>query len=578
MAYLPAWTFDAFAAVAMAPPTPLRYKLATGELMREYQHRASHQLFTGKHIIEYETGRIMWERPERVGTAVHIDMGLGKTIIALTTIVDWFAFGIITKPVIVIAPIKVCETVWRQEAAEWSHTRHLTFSLIRGDEKKRAFALARPAHVYLVNPELVPWLQQYLRGDWSKFDALLIDDCPVFRSSKSKTFKKLTNYGTREAQKDAWGIAIRDNLGHIVTIPPHTFKRVGVMTGTPSPSGYHNLWGPYYICDHGARLHRKFETFEHRYFHKGAQVAEHVWKQELNAEEGEKRPDYVAIQGAPEKIHERVADITVELNAADYGVLPQTLGDATKAPRDERGRVIYTPSHHHFVDMPHALREQYDTLERDAILELQKDVLMAQNGGAKSMMCWQFANGAIYHTDDFGRKEARPLHDAKLDKCVGLCDELNANILIPYWFQHDLARLKARFEREGMAYVVLSGRRTEEIVDRWNGGYIPIMLLHPQSAGHGLNLQFGGHNLLWFSMLWSLEKYLQTNARLARSGQKGIVGIHSILTRATTDELMFANLGERGDLQTRFRSALRSYQELRQLGLYSPSPFTGVDL
>jgi SNF2 family DNA or RNA helicase len=139
---------------------------------------------------------------------------------------------------------------------------------------------------------------------------------------------------------------------------------------------------------------------------------------------------------------------------------------------------------------------------------------------------------------------------------------------VPYYFKHDLERLKDRFNKEGMAFAVLSGKNAERVIDRWNGGYTPILLLHPQSAGHGLNLQFGGHHLVWFTMLWSLERYLQTNARLARSGQKQVVGIHSILTRNTTDELMFMNLGSNGSDQQRFRAALRSYQQLRGLGLY----------
>jgi len=565
--------------------------------MREYQVRAADKLYHGLPLREPETGRYMWERPERDGTAVHIDMGLGKTVIGLTAIVDWYAFGVLQRPTLVIAPIKVCEAVWRQEAQrEWEHTRHLTFSLIRGDEKARSFAMHpnrgairsglpcwdfvdgqwvqnRYSHVYLINPEGLQWLAKFLRNDWSYFDALLIDESSMFKDNRAKRFRVLSNYGTRVALQGPDGKALRDAKGDLILTPPHRFKRSGVLTGTPSPSSLMNLWAPLYLIDHGARLHAKFDTFKGRYFHKSQQVAEHVHKYDLNDGEDEARPEYQARDGAPEKIHEMIADVTVELNAEDYGVLPQTIGDATQTQQSycpiTRQQVIqYPPNHTHWVELPDALKVQYKQLEREAVLELDRDPIMAANGGAKSMMCWQFANGAIHRTDDFGKRTWANLHNAKVEKLVELVETLNTNFVIPYYFTHDLERITQAFQAAGIPYATLKGGKTERIVDRWNAGHIPNLLLHPQSAGHGLNLQKGGHTLIWFTMLWSLERYLQTNARLARSGQSGIVGIHHILTRDTTDVLQYLNLGEKGDDQTRFRSALRSYQQLRGLGLY----------
>lgn len=547
--------------------------LRTGEAMRAYQVRSAFQLYMGYPVRDMPSGKfVQWSY--RNGVAIHIDMGLGKTVIGLTAIVNWKAHRITSKPVLIVAPIKVCETVWRQEAQQWSHTRHLTFSLVRGDERERAFALARPADAYLINPEGLKWLHKYLRADWSHFDALIIDESSMFKDNRSQRFRVLSNYGTQVQLKDPftgrpWG---KDADGHIIRVPPHRFLRSGVLTGTPSPQSMQNLWSPFYLIDHGERLHRKFDTFRNRFFHKTQQVAEHIHKYEANDEEAESRPEWHARSGAPERIHELIADITVELNAEDYGVLPQTIGDASK----QRTAPV-PPSHKHYVDMPDALRPQYNRLENEAILELQRDVVMAQNGGAKSMMCWQFANGAIYNTDDYGKRDWVELHTAKVDRTIELVDMLNANVLVPYYFKHDLARLKARFDKEGMAYTCFGSKNSERVVDQWNGGYIPILLIHPQSAAHGLNLQFGGHHLVWFTMLWSLERYLQTNARLARSGQSNIVGIHSILTRNTTDDLMFMNLGENGDDQTRFRQALRGYQQLRSLGLYGNS-FEGLGL
>lgn len=261
------------------------------------------------------------------------------------------------------------------------------------------------------------------------------------------------------------------------------------------------------------------------------------------------------------------------MNAEDYGVLPQTIGDASKDSTDP-----VPPSHKHYVDLPPDLRKQYDMLEAEALLELQKDVVMAQNGGAKSMMCWQFANGAIWRVDDFGKRDWVELHNHKLDKIVELLDLLDTNVIIPYYFKHDLVRLRARFDKEGISYSFFNPKNAERIVDEFSQGKIRNLFLHPQSASHGIDrLQFGAHHLVWFTMVWSLERYLQTNARLARGGQKHVVGIHHILTRDTTDELMFMNLGQNGDDQTRFRSALRGYQQLRNLGLYG-NPMEGLGL
>lgn len=539
-----------------------------GYTMRPYQVRAAHKIFCGTQARDYDTGDLVDGVFD--GTNVHIDMGLGKTIIGLTAISDWFRFGIMSRPVLVVAPIKVCETVWRQEARDWSHTRHLRFEILRGNERDRAFALARcptdqprGVDVYLVNPEMLKWLHKYLREDWSFFGGLIIDDVAL-KDHRSLQFRKISNYGNQTAQKcPLTGKAIRDKFGATVKVPPHRFKRAAKLTGTPSTAGLHQIWAPNYLMDHGSRLHKHFDTFEGRYFHKGKQVATHVYDIEVNKEEAESRPDWQAREGAPQRIHEVIADMTIELNAEDYGVLPKTIGDASKGNLEDPQYSGFAPGNIHRVELPDDIRPKYDQLEREALLELERDVVMAQNGGAKSMMCWQIANGAVYYSDDFGQKAVQEMHNAKLDKMVELLDRMNTNVIIPYFFQHDFARITARLQKEGMDFASLKGRNTQRIIDRWNEGNIPILLLHPQSAGHGLNLQFGAHTLLWFTQIWSLERYLQTNARLARSGQLGIVNIHHIVASRTTDELMMINYRQNGSTQEQFRRNIREYQQLR---------------
>lgn len=545
------------------------YHLVRGYTMRKYQVRAAEKIFYGTLIRDPDTG--MYVGPLRDGTNVHIDMGLGKTVIALTAIADWFRWGVLDRPVLVLAPLKVCQTVWKQEAAKWSHTCHLRVGNLLGNERDRAFTLARAYNeqtkirgydVLLCNPEKLKWLIKFLRGKWEFFDALIIDDVAL-KDSKSQQFKVLTNYGERVAIVDPFtGKAAVPRK--YVSVPPHRFKRAAKLTGTPSTSGLHRIWAPNYIMDHGTRLMRDHEAFEARFFHKGKQVAEHIHTLEVNTEEDQPRPAYLAKEDTPVRMHELIADITIELNAEDYGVLPRVIGDASKGNLENASSPVFAPSHVHRVELPGELRAKYDVLEKDAIIELAGNTTMAQNGGAKSMMCWQIANGAMYVQDQFGVNTAQELHTAKLDKMVEVLDTINANTIVPYYFRHDFERIRARLEKEKMAYSFFTARNAERIVRDFGSGKIPILLLHPQSAGHGIDgLQEGGHHMLWFTQIWSLERYLQTLARLARSGQTEIVGNHHIITTKTTDELMMINYRQNGDDQTRFRAALREYQRIR---------------
>lgn len=543
-----------------------RVRVSDGLPMRSYQLRASYKLFTGELQRDMATGKKVG--PLRDGVAIHIDPGLGKTIVALTAISEWVKQGIATKPILVVAPIKVCETVWRQEAKEWTHTRPLTFQLIRGTEKARAFAQKRPANIHLINPEMLTWLQKYIRADWTgEYDGLIIDESSMFKDQRSQRFRVLSNYGTRMTVKGPDGKPWRCPLtGLTKIVPAPHFKRSGILTGTPSPSGLQNLWSPFYLLDHGARLQKQYDTFETRFFHKTKQVATHTFNHELNVDEDEARPEWQVIEGGQERIHELIADITVELNAEDYGVLPKQL-----------------PPVQHYIELPDEILPHYRQLEKEAVFEMLKDPIIAANGGAKSMMCWQICNGAIYSTDEFGRKEWKEVHTRKLDKLIELIDGLDQNRLIPYWFNHDRDRITARFLKEGIPYAILSAKNVEATIDRWNAGYTPNLLIHPMSAAHGLNMQFGGHRLTWFSTIWSLEKWLQTIARLSRSGQKGIVGIDVIMARNTTDEVRYNSLFEHGNDMQRFRQSMMKYQKTMGIDIGSipeigNSRFGGITL
>lgn len=551
-----------------------RVRVSDGAPMRSYQLRAAHKVFLGEIPRDPLTGKKSLFQSGayieyRDGTAVHIDPGLGKTIIALTAIVELIKVGIVKRPVLVVAPINVCKTVWRQEAAAWTHTRHLTFQLMRGTEKERSFAQKRHADIHLINPELLMWLQTYIRADWeNEYDMLVIDDVPL-KDNRSKQFRVISNYGTRRTVTDPisgkpWHCPL---TGLMKIVPAPRFKRAAKLSGTPCTSGYQNLWSPFYLLDHGARLMRQYDTFQGRFFHRTKQVAAHTFNFKLNTDEDEVRPEWQVTDGSKERIHELIADITIELNAEDYGILPKQL-----------------PPVKHYIDLPDEILPHYRQLEKEAVFEMLKDPILAANGGAKSMMCWQICNGAIYSTDEMGKKDWKEVHTRKLDKLVELIDEEEQNRLIPYWFNHDRDRIAARFHKEGVPFTILNAKNAEAIIDRWNGGYIPNLLIHPQGNAHGLNLQFGGHRLTWFSTIWSLDKWLQLIARLARSGQTGVVGIDVIMARNTTDDVRFNSLNEHGDDQTRFRKATLAYQKtmgmdlgsIPEIGNYSP--FGGIVL
>jgi len=431
----------------------------------------------------------------------------------------------------------------------------MRFSLLRGTIPQRRLALYRPAHVYLVNPEMLGWLFKELRQTWDRFDVLVVDESSMFKAHNGKRFKLLTNYGDRHFVRDAEGKVVRDADGIGTRIGPHKFKRTVIMTGTPAPTSLLNLWAPMYIVDHGKRLHADYEVYKERFFYKAGQVADHQWRTEINPDELEVRPEWMPKDGAPIKIHELIADCTVELSAEDYGILPATIGDASKGDIPD--------THVHKIELPDHIRAFYDQMEKEALIELGKDFVMAANGGAKSMLCHQMANGFIYKNDDYGQNKTEHLHDYKLEMLVELIETIDNNVMVTYHFKADKERIVNALNAANISYGILTSKNSEQMLKLWNGGNLPVMLLHPQSAGHGINAQMGGHHIIWFSQIWSLEKYMQTNARIARSGQKNIVGIHHIVANRTVDELMLMTYRERGDTQTKFRSALRKYQDLR---------------
>lgn len=438
------------------------------------------------------------------GVLVFVDMGQGKTAPSLTAIYDVMNLMLVDQ-VLVIAPIRICEDVWRQEAKQWRHTKQLTFSLIRGNPTDRAFALHRRADVYLVNPEHLQWLYTYLRGNFSRFQLVFVDESSLFKSPRSKRFKTV--------QK------IKDKTEGITIVP---------MTGTPTPQSIMDIWTQAYMVDGGERLGHTFSAFRSKFFKPGRKLADHVY-------------EWTPEDHAFERIKELVADITIELSDDEKKKFPVVAKD-------------------HWVDLPKNIREKYDQLERDMIFEWEDSVTIAKHGGAKSIMLRQMASGAIYK-NRLLNEDYDLLHNAKLDLLAELLEELNRPVIIAYEFRHDLARLKAFLGPEA---VVMSENGTSLTRAQWNAGGIRYLLLHSASAAHGLNLQFGGNVVIWFSEIWSQERHDQLIARLARNGQEEAqVFSHYIRAKDTVEVLMQIARQLKGDEQSRFRKALRIYQAER---------------
>lgn len=295
-------------------------------------------------------------------------------------------------------------------------------------------------------------------------------------------------------------------------------KRFVGLTGTPSPNSMMDLWAQVYLIDRGERLEKSFTRFRERYFKPTHQVSEHVFNWELR-------------EGSEDRIYEQIADVCISMKAKDYLQMPERI-DTVQS-----------------VELSNKERKLYNELERDYILESEDDgTIVAQSGASLSQKLLQLSNGAVY-TDE---QDVRQVHDSKLDKLEEIVEEAQGQpILLFYNFKHDKERILERFEQA----VVLGSDGYKE---QWDKGNIEILLAHPASAGHGLNLQQGGHIIVWFGLTWSLELYQQANARLYRQGQDDTTIIHHIMTDDTIDQRIYKALQNKELTQDELMEAVKA--------------------
>lgn len=439
-----------------------------------------------------------------------MDIGLGKTSVTLTSVAHLIRTGYL-RSVIVVAPIRVCRLVWRQESAKWSHLSDLTFSMVMGTKDQRVRALLRPANIFIINYENLGWLAENLQTYFIKkglpmpFDGIVYDEVDKVKNSSTNRVKALKK-----------------------VLPE--FKWTTGLTGTPASEGFKDLHGQFLVVDKGERLGTSKTAFRSKFYRKVGPYKE------------------VPYDDAESTIKMLVSDITLEMSAADYNPLPDLI-------------VNDVP-----VELTPELRTLYDQMEKEMFLKLDSGAEKEMfNQASLTNTCLQFSNGATYPVP--GMPLWEPIHELKLDALGDIIEEANGQpILCSYAYRSDAARIMERFKK--LRPINLTECKTESALNdamrRWVAGDCPLMIGHPASMSHGIDgLQKAGHILVWFGLNWSLRLYSQFNGRLRRQGQGVPVICHRILCLDTMDQAQAIALNEKAETEGSLRAAVKEYRKLK---------------
>ena len=389
---------------------------------------------------------------------------------------------------------------WPTEIKKWDHLKHLDASLVLGTAKERVAAINTDVLIHIVNRENVKWLVEYYEKNGLRFpyDCVVVDELSSFKNHQSQRFKWLRK------------------------VRPFVKRWIG-LTGTPAPNSLMDLWAEIFLLDGGQRLGRFIGRFREAFFRPAS----------MNPQTGVVY-SYVLRPGAEEQIYQRISDITISMKALDYLDMPKCL--------HIKHEVVLSPRE----------RKLYEQLKTELIIPTDDGDIDASNAAALSNKLLQMSNGAVYDE----AHQARFIHNQKLKALEDLVEAANGqSVLIAYWFKHDKERIMNFLKMSSHTPVEL---KSSDDISSWNAGLIPVALIHPASAGHGLNLQSGGHILIWFGLTWSLELYQQTNARLWRQGQRDVVTIHHIITKDTIDEDVLAALESKEMTQDRLIAAVKA--------------------
>jgi SNF2 family DNA or RNA helicase len=434
-------------------------------------HPHEYQIRAAQHLLDHR------------GAGLFLDPGLGKTSVVLAALTK---LGV---RALIVAPLRVCYSVWPREIEKWADFSHLSIAVLHGPKKE--LALARNADIDVINPEGLKWL---LKQNLSRYDVLVIDESTKFKHTDTQRFK-----------------ALKPALA--------SFKRRWILTGTPAPNGLMDLFGQVYLLDQGLRLGRYITHFRRAFFR---EVKKTTYS------------DWLPLPGADEDIFSRISDICLRMSAADYLTLPECIYNDIR------------------IDIP---RTEYEAMREEYIVELERGEITAANAAAKLVKLRQMANGAVYDS----ARQAQHIHTVKIDALADLIEEQSGQpLLVAVAFQHDVDRIRAQLGKD-IPYLGggLSAQRSDAVVNEWNHGRIPVLLAHPASVGHGVNLQAGGRAVVWFGLDWNLELYEQFNRRVYRQGQTHGVVIHHLIAANTVDEQILRALQQKDALQTKMLDFLK---------------------
>lgn len=442
--------------------------------------------------------------------AVFAEPGLGKSIMALNMIDTLRLLGDDSK-VLIVAPLRVARTTWPNECLKWTHLKHYKVSAIVGTAVQRKNALYDSADIYTVNYENLPWLAEQVKDRWP-FRVVIFDESTKLKSHRSHFRAKAD--GTKYLV--CTGGARTNSIAKIMWTK---VRRVVLLTGTPAPNGLKDLWGQLWFCDKGVALGSSFSAFEDRWY----KIGYNGYDKEL-------------LPFAENEIRKAIEPITFTLRAQDYMAL---------------GEEVYNTI---VVDMPEKAQKHYKEMEKKLYTVVEDKEIEAFTMGVKSQKCHQIANGAIYW-DDKGSYEE--IHDAKIEALQSIIEEAaGMPVIVVYKFKSDLARLKKAFPK-GKALDTV--KKTE---DDFRAGLIPVLFLHPDSAGHGIDgFQNVTNILCFFSVDWNGETRSQVIARIGkvRQFQAGLnrpVFIHQIICRNTVDEDILRRIDEKLSIEDALKAGL----------------------
>lgn len=435
--------------------------------------------------------------------ALFLDMGLGKTVTTLTAVADMIEYFEVTK-VLIVAPKRVAEVTWADEISNWPHLHNLRISVIAGTQKKRIAAAHADADVYTIGRDNLVWLLEHFGGVKVPFDCIVIDELSSFKNHQSERFKamkKIRRFATR----------------------------IIGLTGTPAPNGLIDLWAQMFVIDGGKRLGKSITDYRANYFKPGAQNGGIVY-------------NYKPRENTETELSERIADITLSMKAVDYLDMPEV-------------NYLYDK-----VTLSGCEYAAYKEFEKEQVLAMFDEMggekeITAMFAAALSNKLLQFAGGAIYDAE----RNAHQVSEAKIEALCEMVEALNGSpVLIAYNFLHEARRIeKALAKLKPVRIGGDSKGDSTQIMKDWNAGKVKVLIAHPASVGHGLNLQKGGNNIIWFGVTWNLELYQQFNARLWRQGQTKPVFIHHLCAKGTIDEKVVSAIQGKSDTQNKLIDAIK---------------------